>query len=172
MVSAKSKSTLPKDAAKGKTFGVVVSRYHEELTQKLLDGAIDTLTGLGAAAGDIKTAWVPGSFEIPLAARAFAAEEVDAVICLGILIKGETTHDEYIAREAARGISSVALSSGIPVIFGVLTTQNLDQAKARCGGDKGHKGVESAEAAVAMIHVLKDIKKSERAVSSNVGFNR
>lgn len=173
MVASKSKSSLPKDAAKGKRFGIVVSRYHEELTQKLLDGAVETLKSCGAGSEDIYTAWVPGSFEIPLAARALAGQKFDAVICLGIVIKGETSHDEVIAREAARGISSAALGSGVPIIFGVLTTQSLEQAKARCGGDKGHKGIESAESAVAMVQVMEDIEKLEsKAVSKNVGFGR
>lgn len=176
MVAAKSKSTLGKDSAKGKHFGLVVSRYHEELTQKLLDGALETLKSLGAAAENIQTVWVPGSFEIPLACRAFASNEMDAVIALGIVIKGETPHDEYIAREAARGVSSIALGSGVPIIFGVLTTLTTEQAKARCGGDKGNKGVEAAEAAVSMIHVLEEIKdkdkKREKSTSKYVGFGR
>lgn len=171
MVTAKPKSAPAKDAALGKTFGVVVSRYHEELTQKLLDGALETLKSYGAKADQIHTVWVPGSFEIPLAARALASHELDAVICLGIVIKGETPHNEYIAREAARGVSSVALSSGVPVIFGVLTTLNVDQAKARCGGEHGHKGVEAAEAALQMVHILSGIKTLGSGKSGrNVGF--
>lgn len=170
MVASKSIATLPKESAKGKRFGIVVSRYHEDLTQKLLDGALETLKAHGAKAESLHVAWVPGSFEIPLAARAFAAREVDAVITLGIVIKGETPHDEYIAREAARGVSQIALSSGIPVVFGVLTTLNLEQAKARCGGDKGHKGVEAAEAALQMIRTLDDIDGIGGRKTDRVGF--
>ena len=170
MVASKSKAMLAKDSAAGKKFGIVVARYHEELTEALLEGAVKTLEGLGAQKEQISTVWVPGSFEIPLAARAFAQQEMDAIICLGVIVKGETSHDEYIAREAARGISQIALSSGNPVIFGILTTQTLEQAKARCGGAKGHKGVEAAEAAVSMIQVLDEIKKSGEKQSKSVGF--
>jgi len=170
MVSSKNKSALGPDSAAGKKFGIVVSRYHDELTTVLLEGAVKTLEGLGARKDQVFTAWVPGSFEIPLAARAFAQQEVDAIICLGVIIKGETTHDKYIAREVARGISQIALSSGNPVIFGVLTTQTLEQAQARCGGAKGNKGVEAAEAAVSMIQVLDDIKKGGEKQSKSVGF--
>jgi len=173
MVTAKPKSLLAKEAGHNKRFGIVVSRYHEELTQKLLDGALETLKNHGAKADQIHTVWVPGSFEIPMAARALTLHDIDAVICLGIVIKGETPHDEYIAREAARGVSSVALTSGVPVIFGVLTTLTMDQAKARCGGEHGHKGVEAAEAALQMIGVLAGIKTLEGHASKsgrNVGF--
>ena len=170
MVATRSKATLSKDAAKGKTFGLVVSRYHEELTQKMLDGALDTLKEHGAKADDCHVVWVPGSFEIPLAARALVSQELDAVICLGIIVKGETPHDEYIAREAARGISAVAQGSGTPVSFGVLTTLTEAQAKARCGGDKGNKGAEAAESAIHMIDVLAKIKKLGNRPVKSVGF--
>src|SRR5262245_21683884 len=132
MVSAKQKSNLPKNAAQGKRFAIVASRYHEDLVKSLEEGAIETLTSLGAKAGDIQTYWVPGSFEIPFTAHLIAQQQqVDAILCLGIIIKGETRHDEYIAREVARGVSAVGHSSGLPVIFGVLTTETLEQAKAR-----------------------------------------
>ena len=171
MVAAKSKSAaLSKTAAQGKRFGIVVSKYHEDLTQALHEGAVQTLAALGANKDDITTVWVPGSFEIPLAARALLSAMPDAVICLGIIVKGETTHDEYIARECAHGVAQLAQASGIPVIFGVLTTQTLEQAKARIGGGKGHKGVESAEAAVTMIEVLEHIKKAPKRNSKSVGF--
>jgi 6,7-dimethyl-8-ribityllumazine synthase len=172
MVASKNKSELSKESAAGKKFGIVVSQYHSELTEKLLEGAVKTLEGLGAKKDQIFTAWVPGSFEIPLAARAFAQQEMDAIICLGIVIKGETTHNEYIAREVARGVSQLSLSSGNPVIFGVLTTQTLEQAQARCGGDKGHKGIEAAEAAVSMIQVLEQIEKGAEKQSKSVGFGQ
>src|SRR5438105_1205129 len=100
MVSSKSKTEFPQDAAQGKRFAIVASRYHEDVTQELLDGAIKTLESLGAKASDIATFWVPGCFEIPLAAHAAAQHrQVDAVLCLGLVIKGETAHDQYIARE-------------------------------------------------------------------------
>lgn len=170
MAGVKQKSTVNKNVAQGKRFGIVVSRYHEEWTRELLDGAVKALQDLGAAKDDILHAWVPGSFEIPLAARAMLQHQYDAVICLGIIVKGETSHDEYIAREAARGISQLSQTSGVPVIFGVLTTQTLEQAKARCGGAKGHKGVEAAEAAVEMLQVLEGIKKQGVKQNKGVGF--
>jgi len=164
-------SSFPTHSAVGKKFGIVVSRYHEELTKELHHGAVETLKKLGAKAEDIYTAWVPGAFEIPLVARALSHEEYDAILCLGVIVKGETTHDQYIAAEVARGISAVAQAAHLPVLFGVLTTQTLEQAKARCGGDHGHKGIESAEAAVEMIAVLDAIeeKKSKKETRS-VGF--
>jgi len=161
---------LPKNAAEGKRFGIVVSRYHEELTTLLLEGAVETLEDLGARKTDIDIAWVPGAFEIPLAARALSTHSPDAILCLGIVIKGETTHDEYIAREVAHGIAMIGQASGIPVMFGVLTTQTIEQAKARCGGTKGNKGVEAAEGAVTMIHTLEQIKKGSNRSAKSVGF--
>jgi 6,7-dimethyl-8-ribityllumazine synthase len=170
MVASKSKSPVSKEIAQGKRFGLVVSRYHEDLTEELLQGAVKTLQDLGARKDDVQSVWVPGSFEIPLAARAMLHQQYDAVICLGIIIKGETTHNEYIAREVARGISQLAQASGTPVIFGILTTQTLEQAKARCGGTKGNKGIEAAEAAVSMLQVLDDIKKLSTRPGKSVGF--
>jgi len=171
MVSSSSSAPiLPAGSAAGRRFGIVASRYHEELTRQLQAGALATLKNLGASDEDIVSVWVPGSFEIPLAARAFAHQQFDAVICLGVIIKGETTHDQYIAREAARGVSALAQAAGIPVIFGVLTTQTLEQARERCGGAKGHKGIEAAEAAVSMLQVLDQIKKIPGKTPKSVGF--
>jgi len=171
MATAKSSgSKLSNTAAAGKKFAIVVSRYHEELTTELQSGAVKTLEKLGAKTADIFTAWVPGSFEIPLAARALSHLEYDAIICLGIIVKGETTHDEYIATEVARGISAVAQGAGIPVTFGVLTVQNIAQAKERCGGSEGHKGVEAAESAVAMVQLLEQIEDKPQKGTRSVGF--
>jgi 6,7-dimethyl-8-ribityllumazine synthase len=171
MVSSKSKSSLPKNAAEGKRFAIVVSRYHEELSQLLHAGALEALKALGAKEDDISTFWVPGSFEIPAAARAISQHrDVDAIVCLGVILKGETPHNEYIAREVARGIAQIHAATGIPVTFGVLTPDTLDQAKARSGGIKGNKGAESAEAAVAMIHLLNEIKQGAKKQSKSVGF--
>jgi len=165
------KLNLEKDAAKGKKFAIVVSRYHEEITRQLLEGAIESLKNYGAAAEDIRTYWVPGAFEIPAAARLVAQHQtVDAIICLGVIIKGETHHNQYIAAEVARGISAIHMGSGVPAIFGVLTPDTLEQAKARSGGAKGHKGEESAEAAIAMIQVANEIKTTGSKKSKSVGF--
>jgi 6,7-dimethyl-8-ribityllumazine synthase len=170
MVKATSSLDLKPDAAAGKKFAIVVSRYHEELTRELHKGALETLKKWGAKADDVKTVWVPGAFELPITARALSHLEFDAIICLGIIIKGETLHDQYIATEVARGISGVGLSAGIPVMFGVLTTQTLEQAKERCGGAHGHKGVESAEAAISMVGVLEEIEAKGTKELRSVGF--
>ncbi len=171
MVSTKSKTPLSKDAAKGKRFALVVSRYHEELTRELQEGAVRSLAALGASADDIVTYWTPGAFEIPTAARAVSQHQsVDAIICLGVILKGETPHNEILAREVARGISQIHAATGIPVTFGVLTPNTLEQAKARCGGDKGNKGAEAAEAAVAMVQLLAEIKEGAKKQGHSVGF--
>lgn len=170
MVASSSSSTLSAQAGSGKKVALVVSRYHEDLTQLLWQGAVDTLKKYGVKDSDIKTVWVPGAFEIPLVARTLTHQDVDAVICLGIIVKGETTHDAYIAAEVARGVSAAALASETPVLFGVLTTQNLEQAKARCGGNRGHKGVEAAEAAVTMIQVMDELDSLKTKEVRNVGF--
>jgi 6,7-dimethyl-8-ribityllumazine synthase len=171
MVLSKSKHHLPKDAATGKHFAVVVSRYHEELTQELLDGALQSLKSLGAKDDDIETFWVPGAFEIPIAARAISQQrDVDAILCLGVILKGETSHNAYIAHEVARGVAQIHALTGIPAIFGVLTPDTVEQAKARVGGAKGNKGAEAAEAAVGMIQLLADIKKGPKKETKSVGF--
>ena len=174
MVASKHKADLSKTSAQGKRFAIVASRYHEDIIKELLDGTVKTLESLGAKATDISTVWVPGSFEIPFAAHAVAQhQEVDAIICLGVIIKGETRHDRYIASEVARGISHVGVQSNIPVVFGVLTTETLEQAKARAGGSKGHKGIEAAETAVTMIQVLEEIKSGDKKKTlGGVGFGR
>ena len=170
MTASQRKLTLPKDAAAGKHFAIVVSRYHEELTQELLNGAQNALKALGAKDDDLSSFWVPGAFEIPSAARAICQHrDVDAIICLGVILKGETPHNAYIAHEVARGIAQIHAATGIPATFGVLTADTPDQAKARAGGAKGNKGAEAAEAAVAMVHLLEEIKKEPKKPKS-VGF--
>jgi 6,7-dimethyl-8-ribityllumazine synthase len=131
---------------------VVVSRWNEFVTRKLLEGALATLRERGLADDDVITAWVPGAFEVPTAAK-WAAEggRFDAVVCLGAVIRGDTAHFEYVAGGAAEGIRAVSLSSGIPVIFGVLTVDTVDQALSRAGGKDGHKGSEAALAAIEMV---------------------
>ena len=171
MTASKQKAAIAKNAAQGKRFAIVASRYHDEIVKDLVAGASETLESLGAKSADISTVWVPGSFEIPFAAHAVAQyQKVDAIVCLGVILKGETRHDRYIAQEVARGISQVGHAAGIPVAFGVLTTETLEQAKARAGGARGHKGVEAAETAVQMIHVLEEIKGEKKKTSGSVGF--
>jgi 6,7-dimethyl-8-ribityllumazine synthase len=159
-----SKIDVPKTAGRNRKIGIVVSRYHAEITEDLLKASVATLRAHGTEEKNIKIARVPGAFEIPLAAQTLLKNhKLDAVICLGVVIKGETPHNEYISREVARGISMISLNTGIPVLFGVLTPNNPGQARARAGGDKGNKGAESAEAALAMIQLVEEIKTLERS---------
>ncbi len=139
-------------------FAVVVSRYNDSITSKLLSGAVNTLASRGVADDAIDVAWVPGAWEIPLVAREFAGSgKYAAVLCLGAVIKGETTHDEHINRQVSLSLGRIALDAGIPVLFGVLTCNNLEQAIHRSGGNVGNKGVECAEAAVEMVSLLRKI---------------
>jgi 6,7-dimethyl-8-ribityllumazine synthase len=171
MAAAKQKSNLTKTAAQGKRFAIVAARYNEEITKDLVSGATSTLESLGAKGTDITVIWVPGSFEIPFAAHAIAQHhQVDAILCLGVIIKGETRHDEVIAAEVARGIAAVGHAGNLPVVFGVLTTGTLEQARARSGGAKGHKGIEAAETAVEMIQIFEQIKAGAKRPSGGVGF--
>jgi 6,7-dimethyl-8-ribityllumazine synthase len=136
-------------------FAVVVSRYNDSITGKLLDGAVATLTAAGVVDASIDVAWVPGAWEIPLAARRFAESgDYCAVLCLGAVIKGETSHDQHINRQVSLSLGQIALRSGVPVLFGVLTCNNLEQAIHRSGGNVGNKGVECAEAALEMASLL------------------
>lgn len=139
-------------------YAIVVARYNESITSRLLSGAIETLLANGVQDDAIDVAWVPGAFEIPVAAAAMArSERYRAVLCLGAVIRGETTHDEHINRAVSLAISELSLETGLPVIFGVLTCNNLEQAIHRAGGNVGNKGVESAEAALRMAHLLEQI---------------
>ena len=151
--------------------GIVVSRYNEPVTGRLLDGAVATLTAAGLTADRIDVAWVPGSFELPLAADVMAAGgRCAAVLCLGAIIRGETTHDQHIARAVAGGIEAVARTWGLPVLFGVLTCDTLAQAVARAGGDAssgyaGNKGAECAAAAIEMITLVASLPGREGSAS-------
>jgi len=136
-------------------FAIVVSRYNENITTKLLDGALATLKAHGVADESIDVAWVPGAWEIPLVAESLAeTESYVAVICLGAVIKGETTHDEHINREVSRTLGQLALDTGLPVAFGLLTCNTMEQAIQRAGGNVGNKGIECAEAALRMVNLL------------------
>ena len=140
-------------------FGIVVSRFNEFITSKLLEGALDALVRHGAEDGKIEIAWVPGTFEVPMTAQKMATSgKYDAVICLGAVIRGSTPHFDYIASEVAKGIAHVGLSSGVPTIFGVITTDNIEQAIERAGTKAGNKGATAAEAAIEMANLLKEMK--------------
>ncbi len=136
---------------KGRRFGIVVSRFNEFITGKLLEGAIDALLRHEVAEGDIEVVWVPGSFEIPLAASKVAASgKFDAVICLGAVIRGETPHAELISAEVAKGTAKIGLDTGVPVIFGVITPDTLEQAIERAGTKSGNRGAQAAASAIEM----------------------
>ena len=141
--------------ATGKKFGIVVARFNEFIGTKLLEGAIDMLTRHGVADDAITVAWTPGAFELPLAAKKMAeSEKYDAVIALGCVIRGATAHFDYVAGEAAKGIGQVSLQTGKPVIFGVLTTDTIEQAIERSGTKAGNKGADCAMAAIEMANLL------------------
>lgn len=144
--------------ATGMRFGVVAARFNRDITDRLLDGVERALREHGAADGDVTVAWVPGAFELPLVAKRLAASgRVDAVICLGAVIRGDTAHFEYVAGESAAGITRAGLDTGVPVIFGVLTTENREQAFDRVGGGEGHKGEEAALTAIEMVSLLRGL---------------
>ena len=143
---------------KGMKFGVVAARFNDFITSKLLEGAMDALIRHGAESDDVSVAWVPGSFEIPLAAQKMAASgKYDAVICLGAVIKGSTDHYDYVCAEVSKGVAQVGLNSGIPVLFGVLTTDNIEQAIERAGTKAGNKGFDVAVSAIEMVNLLRNI---------------
>ncbi|MEI3612132.1 6,7-dimethyl-8-ribityllumazine synthase [Pseudogracilibacillus sp. SO30301A] len=138
--------------------GIVVGRFNDLVTKNLLDGAIGALKGYGVKEENIDVAWVPGAFEIPLIAQEMAARTYDGVIALGAVIRGATPHFDYVCNEAAKGISQASLQSGKPVIFGVITTDTIEQAIERAGTTGGNKGTEAAAAAVEMANLIQDLK--------------
>ena len=145
--------------ADGLAFGIVVSRWNDFITKALLDGALDALRRHGADDAHITVAWVPGSFEIPVAAKTMAQSgQFDAIIALGCVIRGATTHYDHIAGAVTSGLSSLALESGLPVAFGVLTVESIEQAIERAGSKAGNKGAEAALVAVEMANLLKKLK--------------
>jgi 6,7-dimethyl-8-ribityllumazine synthase len=142
--------------ATGMRFAVAVARFNRDITEDLLAGVETMLRKHDAA--EVNVAWVPGAYELPLVAQRWAASgAVDAVICLGAVIRGETAHFEYVAGEAAAGITRAALDTGVPVIFGVLTVDNREQARDRLGGKEGHKGEEAALTAIEMVSLLRSL---------------
>ena len=145
--------------AKGKSFGLVASRFNDFMTKELVNGCVDTLIRHGALDKEITIAWVPGAFEIPLAAQKMArSKSYDAVICLGTVIRGATPHFDYIASEVAKGIAKVSLDSGIPVIFGIITADSIEQAVERAGSKDGNKGRDAAVSAIEMVNLTEELK--------------
>jgi 6,7-dimethyl-8-ribityllumazine synthase len=145
---------------KGLKFALVVSRFNEFISKKLLEGAQDALVRHDVTADNIDIAWVPGAFEIPIIAKKLAlTKKYDAVICLGAVIRGNTPHFDYIAAEVSKGIATVGLETGVPITFGVLTTENIEQAVERAGTKDGNKGFEAAMNAMEMANVVKSLNQ-------------
>ena len=140
--------------------GIVTSRFNEFITSKLLSGAMDGLLRHDVREEDVHVAWVPGAFEIPLIASKMAKSgKYDAIICLGAVIRGSTSHYDYVCNEASKGIAAVSLETGVPVMFGVLTTENIEQAIERAGTKAGNKGYECAEGAIEMVNLIRELEK-------------
>ncbi len=145
-------------AKNGMRVGIVASRFNSFIVQKLLDGAVDGLVRHGVEESDIDACWVPGAFEIPVIAEKMAESgKYDAVICVGAVIRGSTTHYELVVNETAKGIAQVGLKSGIPVLFGVITTENIEQAIERAGSKAGNKGYDCALSAIEMVNLMKNL---------------
>lgn len=144
--------------AKGKKFGLVVSRFNEFISKELLHGAVDTFAKHGAEEKDLTVVWVPGSFEVPMLAKKMAESgKYDAVVCLGAIIRGETPHFDLVASEAAKGVAKVAMDTNVPCVFGVITTDNLEQALDRAGTKSGNKGRDAARTAIELANLYKVI---------------
>jgi len=139
----------------GLKFAIVISRFNEFITRKLLDGAMDALTRHGVNPDDVEVVWVPGAFEMPLVAQTMTRKPVDAVICLGAVIRGATPHFEYVSAEVTKGIAQVGLNSGKPVIYGVITADTIEQAIERAGTKSGNKGFDAAVSAIEMANLLR-----------------
>jgi 6,7-dimethyl-8-ribityllumazine synthase len=145
-------------SGKGLKFGIVVGRFNEFISTRLLDGALDNLKRHEVGDDDVEVAWVPGAFELPLVAQRMAgSRRYDALICLGAVIRGGTPHFDYVAAETAKGIAKVSLDTGVPVIFGVLTTDTIEQAVERAGAKAGNKGWEAATSALEMANLLRTL---------------
>lgn len=142
--------------------GIVAARFNEFITSKLLGGAIDALIRHEVKEDNIEVAWIPGAFEIPLIASKMAkSKKYDAIICLGAVIRGSTTHYDYVCSEVSKGIANVSLNSDIPVMFGVLTTENIEQAIERAGTKAGNKGFDCAVGAIEMVNLIREIENND-----------
>lgn len=145
--------------AKGKKFGIIASRFNDFITKELVSGCIDTLVRHGAEEADLVVTWAPGAFEIPLVAQRLAkSKSYDAIVCLGTVIRGSTPHFDYIASEVAKGIARVSQDTGLPVIFGVITADTIEQAVERAGTKEGNKGRDAALSAIEMANLLEKIR--------------
>ena len=150
---------------RGLKFAIVVARFNEFITSKLLSGALDALKRHETPDENISVVWVPGAFEIPLTAKKLAStKKFDAIICLGAVIRGATTHYDYVCNEVSKGVAAVGLQSGVPTIFGVVTTENIQQAIERAGTKSGNKGFDAAISAMEMANLIKQLSKGEDLV--------
>ncbi len=157
-MTGKYKTYEGKLSATGLRFGIVCARFNDIFVSQLKDGAVDCLLRHGARDADISIAWVPGSFEIPLAAQRMAdSGQFDAVICLGVVIQGSTAHAGYINAEVSKGLAQISLSRKLPVIYGVVTTENIEQAIERSGSKAGNRGSSAAASAIEMVNLLKQL---------------
>ena len=157
--------------AEGFRFAIVASRWNDFLTSKLIDGAVDALESAGAAEADVEIFMVPGAFELPLAAlKAAQSGRFDAVVAIGVVVRGETPHFDYVAGEAAKGVSHASLETGVPVMFGVVTTDTVEQAINRSGLKAGNKGYEAAMAAVEVANLYRDIAENEQGKGREKAF--
>lgn len=160
---------------RGLKFAIVVSRFNEFITSKLLGGALDTLKRHETKEDDIDIVWVPGAFEIPLLAKTLASSgKYDAVLCLGAVIRGSTTHYDYVCNEVSKGVAQVSLNTGVPTIFGVVTTENIEQAIERAGTKAGNKGSDAAVSAMEMANLMRkvnlEMQESKSAEDVDIAF--
>lgn len=145
-------------AKEGMKVGIVASRFNEIIVNKLLNGAVDGLVRHGVEEENITAAWVPGAFEIPVVALKMAKSgKYDAVICVGAVIRGDTTHYDYVCNEVSKGIAQAGMNTGVPVLFGVITTENIEQAIARAGSKSGNKGYDCALSAIEMVNLMEQV---------------
>jgi 6,7-dimethyl-8-ribityllumazine synthase len=159
MEERKMRTVEGKMTGKGMKVGIVAARFNEFITSKLLGGALDMLRRHEVAEEDITTAWVPGAFEIPVIAKKMAESgKYDAVICLGAVIRGSTSHYDYVCNEVSKGIAQVSMGNGLPVMFGVLTCENIEQAIERAGTKAGNKGAECANGAIEMVNLMRELE--------------
>ncbi|MBI4372525.1 MAG: 6,7-dimethyl-8-ribityllumazine synthase [Candidatus Omnitrophica bacterium] len=154
-------------SAKGLRFGLVVSRFNEFVTKSMLEGALNELRRSGASDADLHVVWVPGAYEIPFACQSLSeSKPLDALVAIGCIIRGETTHYEHLAQAVCEGIQKVALEQRIPIGFGVITVENMAQAMERSGGKQGNKGREAARSALEMVHVVQSLQeKGEKEIA-------
>ena len=164
MTEAPSSSSSPSVSGIGRRIGICVARWHREIVDELHAGAVDVLIASGVSASDIVVVECPGSYELPVAALHLIENAgVDAVLAFGVVVRGETAHFEYVSSPVAHGLMDVSVSTGVPCLFGVLTTETIEQARERCGGIHGHKGREAAQGALQLLHSLSALTTDDKS---------